>query len=265
MPSADAVLPDDGSERPSALCARHPERRASIECPHCGTFACGECTVDTLWGDAICDECLRRGRAEYPVPWEQSLSPVAFIHTAYLAFAETGSLFGALPAGRVRRALGFAVLMALSTAAASALARWLFEPRHWAARAPSLLRVLVHDAPLHCASYAILLGLTALVFHGSAHALGGRASWSTAIRGVSYALAIQLLASAGAIADTVLGGRTFAPLLGLVALFYTGFALCALGQQRYGLPRGRAIAAGCTPVAVAGALGLAVWLVRVLR
>ena len=102
-----------------AICANHPERRASIECPHCGSFACVECTVDTDWGDAMCEGCLAHGRAQYPLPWEQSASPVAFVHSAYLVLADTRTLFGALPHGRVGRALLFATLVGLPVGAIS--------------------------------------------------------------------------------------------------------------------------------------------------
>ena len=250
MESADAALGDE-SERPlDAVCARHPERRASIVCPHCGSFACGDCTVDTLWGDVMCEECQRYGRVQYPLPWEFSVSPISFVHTAYLVFAETTSLFGALPSGRVRRAAGFALTVALLTAAAGSATQWLFTQRHWAASTPSLIDTLAFGALREIIASLFSVLLSALVFHGAALALGGRAPLASAVRGVCYVSAVDLLRTTGAIADTIFGGGTFSILLGLVALFFVGWALSLLAEQRYGLPRVRAIAAACAPLAL---------------
>lgn len=250
MESADAAL-DDESERPlDAVCARHPERRASIVCPHCGSFACGDCTVDTLWGDVMCEECQRYGRVQYPLPWESSVTPISFVHTAYLVFAETTSVFGALPVGRVRRAAGFALTVALLTAAASSVTQWLFVPRHWAASTPGLLDTLMLGALREIIASLFSVLLSALLFHGAALALGGRAPLSAALRGACYVSAVDLLGTTGAIADTIFGGGTFSILLGLIALFFVGWGLSLLAEQRYGLPRTRAIAAGCAPVAL---------------
>jgi hypothetical protein len=250
MESADAATGDE-SERPlDAVCARHPERRASIVCPHCGSFACGDCTVDTMWGDVMCEECQRYGRVQYPLPWEFSVSPISFVHTAYLVFAETTSVFGALPLGRVRRAAGFALTVALITAAASSATQWLFVPRHWAASTPSLVDTLTYGALREIIASLLSVVLSALVFHGAALVLGGRAPLSAAMRGVSYASAVDLLRTTGTIADTIFGGGTFSIMLGLIALFFVGWALSLLAEQRYGLPRSRAIAAACAPVAL---------------
>jgi hypothetical protein len=250
MQSADAAL-DDDSDRPlDAVCARHPERRASIVCPHCGSFACGDCTVDTLWGDVMCEECQQHGRVQYPLPWEYGVSPVAFVHTAYLVFAETTSVFGALPAGRIRRAFGFAFVVALLTALATVVTQWLFVPRHWAASTPSLLDTLTFGALLAITASLLSLLLGAVAFHLAALAFGGRAPWSLALRGACYLSAVDLLRTAGAIADTIFGGGTFSILLGLVALFFVGWALSLLGEQRYGLGRARAVAAACAPIAL---------------
>jgi hypothetical protein len=246
-------------ERPiDAVCGRHPERRASIVCPYCGSFACGDCTVDTLWGDVMCDECQQHGRAQYPLPWEESLSPVAFVHTAYLVFADVVSLFGALPAGRVRRAFGFATCVALLTALASALTQWLFASRHWAARAPSLSDALLRGTARDLVASALFILLVTGVFHAVASLLGGRASLNVAVRGVCYLTAADLLGTTGAVADTIVGGNTFSVLLGLCALFLVGFGLTMLAEQRYGLPRGRAVTAGSAPVALLILLVIAV-------
>jgi hypothetical protein len=254
MEPADAALGDE-SERPlDAVCARHPERRASIVCPHCGSFACGDCTVDTLWGDVMCEECQRHGRVQYPLPWEYSLSPVSFVHTAYLVFAETTSVFGALPSGRVRRAFGFALCVALLTAAAAIMMQALFVPRHWAASTPSLLDTLTYGALRAVIGSVLSLVLVAILFHGAAVTLGGRAPVSAALRGACYLSAVDLLRTAGAIADTIMGGGTFSIMLGLIAMFFVGWALSLLAEHRYGLARGRAIAAACVPIALFVAL-----------
>lgn len=257
MSSVDAADYDE-LERPlDAVCATHPERRASIVCPYCGSFACGDCTVDTLWGDVMCDACKQHGRARYPLPWEESLSPVAFVHTAYLVLADTGNVFGALPSGRVRRPLGFAVTVALLTGAASGLTRWLFAPRHWAERAPSLFDALAYSATRELVGSALFIAMVSAVFHFAARAFGGSARPGAALRSVCYLTAVDLVASAGAIADTIVSGNTFGILLGMVALFFVGWGLTALGEQRYGLTRGKAIAAGTSPIAVLILLGVA--------
>src|SRR5689334_15316458 len=126
-------------ERPlDALCAEHPDRRASIVCPFCGTFACGECTVDTLWGESMCESCQRQGRAQYPLPWEDVPSFATFAQTAYLVFADTGSLFASFPAGGLRPALSFAIAITASSALAGTTIEHLFAPRHWAAASAGL-------------------------------------------------------------------------------------------------------------------------------
>jgi hypothetical protein len=258
----------DESERPlDAVCARHPERRASIECPYCGSFACGDCTVDTLWGDVMCEECQHHGRAQYPLPWEYSVSPVSFVHTAYLVFADTTSVFGALPSGRVWRAFGFALAVALLSAAASSVTHMLFVPRHWAASTPGLFDSLAYGALRAITVSVLMLSLSALLFHGAAVALGGRAQLSAALRGVCYVSAVDLLRTAGAISDTLVGGGTFSILLGLTALFFVGWALSLLGEHRYGLSRAKAIAAACAPIALSVAFTTALlaanaWLAR---
>jgi hypothetical protein len=55
----------------------------------------------------------------------------------------------------------------------------------------------------------------------------------------------------------ILGDTTLWLLLGLVSLFFLGWALSLLGEHRYGLSRGRAIAAGATPVAMHATFALA--------
>jgi hypothetical protein len=257
MKPGDVALGEDGEQPLDAVCAVHPERRASIVCPHCGSFACGDCTVDTLWGDVMCEGCQRHGRVQFPLPWEYSLSPVAFVHTAYLVFAETTSVFGALPFGRVRRALGFALGVALLAAAASILTQWLFVPRHWATSMPSLSDTLTYGALRAVIASLLSVLLSALLFHGAALAFGGRASLSAALRGVCYLSAVDLLRTAGAVVDTIVGGDTFSILLGLIALFFIGWALSLLGEHRYGLGRAQAVAAACAPIAFFVALFVA--------
>ena len=256
MRSADAGAYDDAEQPLDAVCARHPERRASIVCPHCGSFACGDCTVDTLWGDVMCEECRHHGRMQYPLPWEHSLSPASFLHTAYLVFAETKSLFGALPAGRVTRALGFAALMTAITATALGVTRWLFIARNWHESAPSLTGSLLVAAGIDVLSSFGLWALTAALFHGAAIALGGRAPFSAAVRATCYVSTLELLQAAGRSSDTILGDTTLWLLLGLVTLFFLGWALSLLGEHRYGLSRAKAIAAGITPVALHAMLAL---------
>jgi hypothetical protein len=207
----------------------------------------------------MCEECQRHGRVQYPLPWEYSLSPASFVHTAYLVFAETTSVFGALPSGRVRRAFGFALAVALLTTAAAIVTQSLFVARHWAATTPSLLDTLTYGALRAVIGSVLTIVLVALVFHGVALALGGRAPLAAAFRAACYVSAVDLLRTAGSIADTIMGGGTFSIMLGLIVLFFVGWAFSLLGEHRYGLRRQRAIAAACAPIGLFVALAAALF------
>src|SRR5262245_47940939 len=163
----ESIATGDEIERPlDALCALHPDRRASIVCPHCGTFACGECTVDTLWGDVMCESCRRQGRAQYPLPWEEEPSAATFVQTAYLVFADTGPLFGAFPTGGLRPAVSFALgVTALSSLVGTTLEH-LFAPRHWAAASPGLSSAFFISLALDFATSLLLVALSSGIFHG---------------------------------------------------------------------------------------------------
>ena len=189
-----------------AICANHPERRASIECPHCGSFACVECTVDTDWGDAMCEGCLAYGRAQYPLPWEQSSSPVALVHSAYLVFADTRSLFGAFPNGRVGRALLFAALIRLPVGAISLLGAWLFSPAHWAADTPSMRGLLIGELAVQPLCFLVGLSLFALTLHAIALLLGGSGEFVHALRALCYLSVVLVTQILIMVADRASGG-----------------------------------------------------------
>jgi hypothetical protein len=237
----------------NAVCARHPDRRASIVCPHCGSFACGECTHDTLWGDAMCEACNEHGRAQFPLPWEESMSPVAFVHSAYLTFADTQSLFGAFPHGRVRRAFAYALLTGVVSMLLSALARWLFVPSYWAADTPGLWPIALVSAgeiiAILCASL-----LVAAVFHAMALVCGGRAPFAVALRAAFYLSALVLLDTIGNLVERMLTVGTVQLVLDLVGVFFWGWSLSLLGEHRYALPRARAIGVAITAVLVPAVL-----------
>jgi hypothetical protein len=246
-----------GSEEPErpldALCAQHPDRRASILCPHCGTFACGECTVDTLWGEVMCESCQRHGRAQYPLPWEDVPSPVTFVQTAYLVFADTGSLFAAFPAGRWRPAVSFATIMIALSSLVGATIEHLFAPRYWAAARAGLTWAFAVSLALDFTSNVLLVGLCSLTFHGAAVLLGGSARYVTALRACCYLAAIALLETFGVAANVLLLSGS-ALVLTLVALFFAGWALTLVAEQRYRLGRARALTAALAPVAVTALL-----------
>jgi len=257
MEAADTDLDAAESDRPlDALCARHPDRRASIVCPQCGTYACGDCTVDTLWGDVMCEACERHGRAQYPLPFEQEASPAALLHSAYLVFADTRSLFGAFPAGPLRRALWFALSVAALTAFVRATVEQLFAPRHWAAASPGLSWAFALTLVVELAGSALFVVLCAAIFHGVALLLGGRGSFVTALRASCYVSAVGLLNTGGRVVDLMLSSDTFTILLGLISLFFVAFALSLLGQRRYGLSQLRALCAALAPLAFLTAAGV---------
>jgi hypothetical protein len=230
-----------------AICANHPERRASIECPHCGSFACVECTVDTDWGDAMCEGCLAYGRAQYPLPWEQSSSPVAFVHSAYLVFADTRSLFGAFPSGRLGRALLFAALIRLPVGVISLLGAWLFSPAHWAADTPSMRGLLIGELAVQPLCFLVGLSLFALTLHAIALLLGGRGEFVHALRALCYLSVVLVTQVLIMVADRASGGAFAIRWASVLPLAYAIWALSIVVEQRYRLARRRALAAaaGC--------------------
>jgi hypothetical protein len=241
----------------NAVCARHPDRRASIVCPYCGSFACSECTLDTLWGDAMCEACNEHGRAQYPLPWETSVSPIAFVHSAYLVFADTQSFFSAFPHGRVRRALLYALQTAALSIALVTLTHWLFVPSYWAADTPGLAVVLIRAAR-HLPSVLAALLLLAAMFHAIALLLGGRAPFAVALRAAFYLSTLLLLDTLGDMGERVLAVGTMRLLLDLFAMFFLAWALSLLGEHRYALPRAKAIGAAIAVVLALVALATGV-------
>ncbi|MDD9936408.1 MAG: hypothetical protein OXT09_22545 [Myxococcales bacterium] len=232
----------------SAVCAHHPEKRASITCPHCGSYACGECTVDTLWGDVMCEDCMSHGRAQYPLPWEQSVSPISFVQSAYLLFAEAPHAFRHFPEGRVLRALGFALQVGLLLGLLSGTTRWLFAPRHWAADAPAAWKVMGAALLEVVPSTLAFVLVTTLVFHGTATLLRGRTSFRVSLRAACYVSVVQLLEVANIVVDTILAGSAYVTaIIRLFAVFFLVWGLSLVAQHRFRLSRPRAIAAGAAP------------------
>ena len=254
----ESAAGSDEPERPlDALCAQHPDRRASIVCPHCGTFACGECTVDTLWGEVMCESCQRHGRAQYPLPWEDVPSPATFVQTAYLVFADTGPLFAAFPSGGWRPAVSFALGMIGLSSLVGATIEHLFAPRYWAAASAGLSRAFAVSLALDFAINVLLVGVGSLSFHGAAVLLGGGARYVTALRACCYLAAVALLETLGVAANVLLLSGS-ALVLALIALFFVGWALTLVAEQRYRLGRARALTAALAPVAAAALLVAAI-------
>lgn len=249
----------------TAVCSTHPDRRASITCPICGSYACGDCTVDTLWGDVMCEGCLAHGRAQYPLPWEQSLSPISFVQTAYLLFAEAPHAFGHFPAGSVRRALGFALQVGLVLGLLDGLTDWLFAARHWASDGPGAAATL--GGAVLGASAAVLGSalVVAAVFHGAATLLGGHAGFTVALRAACYVSVIHFVEVANILVDALLmGSAPVTALMRMAAAFFLVWDLSLVAERRYRMPRGRAIGAALTP-ALLGLLILAALLVLAYR
>ncbi|MDH5672072.1 MAG: hypothetical protein OEZ06_07980 [Myxococcales bacterium] len=246
-----APVPQSERRTAAAVCARHPDRRASIVCPHCGTYACGGCTADTLWGDTLCEECLRRGRAQYPLPFERSLSPISLIQTAYLLFAEARYAFTYFPDGRARRSLAFALQIGMLLGLLAGLREWLFAPHHWAAERVDLLPIVGLSLLRIVSSTLLFVVMVASVFHGAASLLGARPPLSLSVRVASYLSVVQLLEVVTIIADTVLMGSVpVSVILRLVGAFFLAWDLSLVAEHRLGLRRGKAIAAGVAPVLV---------------
>jgi hypothetical protein len=229
----------------NAVCATHPLQRASIACPFCGDFACASCTVDTDWGDALCEQCLAQGRAQYPLPWEQGPSPIAFAHTAYLVLADTRAMFAALPHGRIGRAASFALISALLAGTTALLLDWLFAPGHWATGTPAMSVLLLRSLlvqPL------LLLGLSSAVaacLHAGAILLGGRAAFACAARATCYLSVIAVLDAASKVVAALAGddalGFLRVLLLLAIAVAFGVRALGTVAERRYGLTRNRAL------------------------
>jgi hypothetical protein len=129
----------------------------------------------------------------------------------------------------------------------------LFAPRHWAATSPGLSSAFFVSLGLDFATSVLLIAVSALVFHGVALLLGGRASLVTALRACCYLAAVDLLDTLGDVAE-VLSGSTLALVLGLVALFFVAWALTLVGEHRYGLTRLRAVISALSPVFAAALL-----------
>jgi hypothetical protein len=242
-------------ERPlDALCAQHPDRRASIVCPHCGTFACGDCTVDTLWGDVMCESCRKHGRAQYPLPWEDVPSPATFVQTAYLVFADTGPLFSAFPSGALKPAFAFAAGVTALSSLVGATLQHLFAPRHWAEATPGWSSAFFTSLALDFATSVLLIALSSGIFHGVALLLGGRGTYVIAVRACCYVAAVDLLDTLGDAADVILSGSALVLVLGAVALFFVSWALTLVAEHRYRLSRTRAVTAALSPVLAAAFL-----------
>ena len=226
----------------NAVCARHPDRRASIVCPYCGSFACSDCTHDTLWGEAMCEACNEHGRAQYPLPGKKHVAGRVRAQRVPDVRRHAVVVFGVSArsrAARVRVCIADGVLSMLL----SALARWLFVPSYWAAETPGLLPTVLVSAQ---EILAILLAslLVGAVFHAVALLFGGRAPFASALRAAFYLSALMLLDTIGSMVERMLTVGTVQLVLDMVGLFFWGWSLSLLGEHRYALPRGHAIGVG---------------------
>lgn len=239
--------PSSIAAHPAAMCGKHPDRRASITCPYCGSFACSECTVDTLWGEVMCGSCLSRGRAEYPLPWERALNPLAFFRTAYLVITDARLLFGHFPRGDVARAVLFSLTLG-SLSGALATVIWLLTPRHWSEAGPDLIGFLIVFGQELLWTLLFVIGVSA-TFHAAARLLGGKARFNVSFRAACYVSVLQIFNIVAALLDMILIGLSpVTVVVRLVQVFFLVWDMSLVGQFRHALPRGRALAAGFAPV-----------------
>ena len=232
----------------SGTCAQHAGRRASIVCKQCGDFACGECTVDTLWGDTMCAGCAARGRAVYPLPWLRSLSPASWLQTSRIVLAEARVLFEHFPPGGPLRALGYGsgwiVPMLLVDVAVYASSR----NTHWAAASSG------PDAGLWLILGAIVLRqlawllLSGVGYFLAVRMLGGRAAFGEAIAVTGYNSAFNAATDLALRVPIV--SLASIPLT-MLSLYFTAWTWSLTARTRFGLTRDRSIVASVLAFVVA--------------
>lgn len=239
------------------MCSTHPGRRASITCPCCGSYACEECTLDTLWGDILCEACARHGRAQYPLPFERRPGLGSFLRTAYLVLADTRQLFGHFPDGSVASAVTFATAIAVFLGLISSMMTWLFKPSQWILSLPTLPMTVLHELGDNLLVSALFVAPTAVGFHVASALLGGRVALATSLRATCYVSAVHVINVAILAANTILIGNTpVTIILRLVQYFFLVWGLSLVAERRFRLSERRAWVAGFAPVAMLVALNV---------
>lgn len=218
---------DEGVRR---VCALHPDRPASITCKHCGSYACSQCTVDTLWGETLCTACEARGAAQYPIPWDRAMSPGTFIATTRNLFSELNLVFRAFPQGSFARAFGYACLMGILlivaivvAGAMNAQARGVRSSLPWEITVFAILHVVG----------TLAAGAT---FYLMQTMLRGRASLGMCMRASCYLTALDTLFVAAMFMPGVLGWAVF---VGGTSMWLWSWVV--LGESRAGLSRRGAV------------------------
>ena len=194
----------------------------------------------------MCEGCFAHGRAQYPLPWEHSASPLAFIHTGYLVLTDTRSLFSALPHGRVARAVSFALPSSLLAGLVMLLVDWSFADRPWVEGVPDTRVLLVRGLIAQPLLVLTLLSVITACFHAGATLLGGRAAFACSVRAACYLSALAVVDALGKLVDAIANDGSFALLRGLVTMSviatYAVRTFTLVGVRRYALTRGRAVA-----------------------
>jgi len=248
-------------DRPHS-CAVHPGVPASITCPRCGSYACSECTADSLWGDEVCAACAQKGALEYPLAWDKGDDPLPsrFWRATMSVLFDARQVFPHLPKGSVARALGYAVLVEALVGIAELL-MFLIALSSRRGLMPSAMAMVLSDpvvVPLRGLASAALIGLT---FHGIAVLFGGKTSLGTSMRAALYLRAFDLAWIPMQIAVFLpLAGGVLQLMLTLAQVAFQGWALAMLARGRHGLGHGAALVAGAAPLAIAIAVYAAIQL-----
>jgi hypothetical protein len=224
------------SDPSGGTCSEHPGRRASIVCRQCGDFACSECTVDTLWGETLCEQCMARGRATYPLAWRSSLGPSAWLATSRAVLGDARILFAHFPTGMPLRAFGYGMSWLLPLLALD------FAMRAFGlTRASSTFAV---DAVLILAAEIVTHGgwllTTALGYFLAVRMLGGKPTVSDAIAVASYSIAFTAVTRL-AVGLPILS-LALIPLT-MLNLYFTAWSYSLSARARFGLSTNRSWAA----------------------
>jgi hypothetical protein len=213
-------------------CAEHAGRKASIVCRQCGDFACSECTVDTLWGETLCQKCMDRGRATYPLAWRSAIGLGAWLATSRAVLSEARVVFSHFPTGRPLRAFGYGMSWLLPLLALDFAMRGLGLTR--ASSTFAVDAVLILGAEL--VTHGGWLLSTALGYLVAVRMFGGKPSPSDAIAVAGYSIAFT------AVTRLVIG----LPILSLALipatmlnLYFTAWSYSLSARTRFGLSTNR--------------------------
>lgn len=96
----------------AARCAVHPDVSAALTCPHCGSYACPECTFTTSWGERLCMACETAGRSTAAIPWDEGRN---LLRTAWAAARSPKTFFGRFPLDKSPSLVGPLVFALVAT------------------------------------------------------------------------------------------------------------------------------------------------------